>query len=403
MADWTDGSEYAPVERPGGFASPRVAPLEAPAGASVVEAPRPDDHAPAAFEQPEAPALESLVPRSTSRRDPHEAFTEVGDISSGWGAAHSTWRPTMPLGEVPEPAAANFPPPSGAPVVAAPTVDTPGPAPTPQQLAGFPPPAGPSVALPPPGPTGQQWPAQPGGPGQSGGLRSLPPQQPRVPGASGSQPVQGWGAAPFPSQGQAGPGQPMPPQQPPAPFPAPQGGPVGGQQFGGQQVMGQGQQSPAPQFPAPQFPAPQAPGQQAPGQQLQPGQPWVPSQGTGQQGAPQWWAPGGQPERPAPSLGRACRDAGWPMLACLLLGVVLYPASFLMLLVASFLTGRVRAGASGIRRGYLVCCVLVVGDIVLQRVAGQVTGDTSLVGTLCCLGMLLWSPWCAWRDLRARQ
>lgn len=108
MANWTDGPEYAPVERPAAFQSPDVAPLESPAPAvsavatAPVEAPR--------FEAPSSPApdLASLVPVGGPQRDPRQAFSVAQAAmtsSSAWTAAHSTagtlptqaWDPRLPL------------------------------------------------------------------------------------------------------------------------------------------------------------------------------------------------------------------------------------------------------------------------------------------------------------------
>lgn len=105
MASWQDGAEYAPTERPDGFATPRVAvlpeapPLIDPAAHQPLEPPH-------IFEQrtPTVP-LEALVPALGPTRDPHQAFTSTSAISTGaWGAAHAdgvhaaaAWTPDAPL------------------------------------------------------------------------------------------------------------------------------------------------------------------------------------------------------------------------------------------------------------------------------------------------------------------
>lgn len=124
MADWTDGSEYAPLERPAGFASPRAAAL-----AVAESTPHPADGQPP---QPPRefvvtgaqPPLEALVPLPPDPRDPATPFDVSGDpVESAWGAAHASgnWQPTQPLGDpvqvTPVPVGGQWAPPSEAPVV----------------------------------------------------------------------------------------------------------------------------------------------------------------------------------------------------------------------------------------------------------------------------------------------
>ncbi len=177
MANWTDGPEYAPLQRPAAFETPAARPLEVP---PVV--PNLADGAPPA--QPEwqppptaAVPLDALVPASNlPARDPRAAFTTVSSLAttnSAWQSAHSTtgtltqpaWTPTQPLGtSAPPPTPAQgpavapvagaWPAPSGAPVVAA----------TPPRGLSFPPPAQAPSTFPQPGtpdwfapPTQGQW------------------------------------------------------------------------------------------------------------------------------------------------------------------------------------------------------------------------------------------------------
>lgn len=94
MASWEDGAEYAPIERPFGFATPRVAPLEDPQpepnpslGAPV--------KTPTTFTSPvqHQPPLESLVPTTQAPRDPHQPFqTHSSSTPTG-----STWSPDQPI------------------------------------------------------------------------------------------------------------------------------------------------------------------------------------------------------------------------------------------------------------------------------------------------------------------
>ena len=85
MASWTDGAEYAPTERPDGFATPRAAPLDhAPAEVHLAKD-RPVDH-PAGF-QPSgpAPSLESLGVPTGPTRDPNQSF---GTVTTAMTSTH---------------------------------------------------------------------------------------------------------------------------------------------------------------------------------------------------------------------------------------------------------------------------------------------------------------------------
>ncbi|WP_284548510.1 hypothetical protein [Aestuariimicrobium sp. T2.26MG-19.2B] len=107
MADWRDGAEYAPRERPDGFATPRTPPLSV-----APEPPHLADGLPAqgpeAFEPAPAPTppLDALVPSSAPKRDPHLPFGSGMSIHEGsaWGSAHAApgrtdraWDPTQPM------------------------------------------------------------------------------------------------------------------------------------------------------------------------------------------------------------------------------------------------------------------------------------------------------------------
>lgn len=162
MANWTDGPEYAPLDRPTAFQTPAAQPLEVPvtppnpaAGAPVVQ---PDWRPPEAATVP----LEALVPAAAlAPRDPRTEFSTVSSVvtSGAWGSAHSAsgtaghpgWTPDQPLG-------------TSAPVTSAPTSapDFPPPTGAPQQL-NFPPPSGPALDFPPPQQSTPSFP-QPGTP-----------------------------------------------------------------------------------------------------------------------------------------------------------------------------------------------------------------------------------------------
>ncbi|MFT3860508.1 hypothetical protein [Micropruina sp.] len=109
MANWTDGPEYAPTERPAAFETPPMPPLEVPpvvpnpaAGAPVT---RPVWQPPQAATVP----LDALVPRSgLDPRSPTAPFTTTSSLATAgtaWGSAHSAtgtlahpgWTPDQPL------------------------------------------------------------------------------------------------------------------------------------------------------------------------------------------------------------------------------------------------------------------------------------------------------------------
>lgn len=145
MANWTDGPEYAPLDRPDAFQAPEVEPLEAPPAV-------PDPAAGLPVTQPwwQPPQvavmpLEALVPAAgLPPRDPRLEFSTVSSkITTGsvWGPTRAAddaavvpvWTPDQPLGNPaaagagrdaasggpsraagPPPAALNFPPPQQA-------------------------------------------------------------------------------------------------------------------------------------------------------------------------------------------------------------------------------------------------------------------------------------------------
>ncbi|MBK8461891.1 MAG: hypothetical protein IPL36_02170 [Nigerium sp.] len=82
MADWTDGPEYAPTQRPTAFVEPDAAPLSAapepPAPAERPLAERP------AYAPVEAPSLGDLAAPAAPHRDPRAAFEVVGTPMTSW-------------------------------------------------------------------------------------------------------------------------------------------------------------------------------------------------------------------------------------------------------------------------------------------------------------------------------
>lgn len=123
MADWTDGPEYAPAQRPDVFAAPDAPALEGAPDVTPAPIAAPAEP-PASFAlDPGVVDLASLAPASGVTRDPYVAFeasalpraasdvardprqplrSTGGHPGSAWGAAHTA-----------------FPPPTTAPLVAA--------------------------------------------------------------------------------------------------------------------------------------------------------------------------------------------------------------------------------------------------------------------------------------------
>jgi len=147
MASWRDGAEYAPTERPDGFATPTAAPLSA---ADPWRAPTPGPlAAPADFDAPESAPLSSVSVREESTRDPRDPITTVAAALAPAGAPHVDRDPREPIvtsaPRIPGPdwhsdEGAQLPPPTGLPLhrVHPPAV----PAPLPPAAApGLPPPS----------------------------------------------------------------------------------------------------------------------------------------------------------------------------------------------------------------------------------------------------------------------
>ncbi len=93
MASWTDGPEYAPVERPAAFAAPDVEPLTGPPPQVDLSAGAPAAR-PASFDEPRdrVPALADLTPHGGPTRDPHRPYEVASAIvtaGSAWGSAHT--------------------------------------------------------------------------------------------------------------------------------------------------------------------------------------------------------------------------------------------------------------------------------------------------------------------------
>lgn len=154
MANWTDGPEYAPLDRPAAFQTPPAAALEVPPVVPNPAAGAPIE--PPAWQPPQAAVapLEALVPAAAlPARDPRTEFSTVTSLVTGgsaWGSAHSAggtaqpvWTPDQPLLTT---AAASSPQPlaTGTGTAAAPQG-------TAQQTLNFPPPTQPAPSFPQPG------------------------------------------------------------------------------------------------------------------------------------------------------------------------------------------------------------------------------------------------------------
>jgi hypothetical protein len=147
MADWTDGPEYAPADRPAAFVAPDAValadPVAPPAPAEAPPAEEPNFVAPTA----PAPDLRELVPTAapgrnpnlpfeslstpmtaiqpvTPERRPDEPFNAPGPSLSGYLPVQPVVQPNAQVNPAPFPApgtTAWFAPPTGQPVLPAPT------------------------------------------------------------------------------------------------------------------------------------------------------------------------------------------------------------------------------------------------------------------------------------------
>ena len=173
MADWTDGPEYAPHERPGAFVAPMAAPLsqaEAPHTAALT-AVAPATPAPT-YVAPSAPDLARLIPPPPDTRDPRTAFDVAASPLGGVeNPAEPTRRPEEPFPSAVSPVAAtgsSWPPPAPSPSWPPPEAWPPGPVSAPASPAALPEQRGPYAPLPsvngpgvaPGQPGGAPWQAQ---------------------------------------------------------------------------------------------------------------------------------------------------------------------------------------------------------------------------------------------------
>lgn len=135
MATWRDGAEYAPTERPQGFATPTVAPF--PEHVPWQAATPGPVAAPAEFEAPRAAPLAPLTAGESPRRDPRDAFT-VSTMALAPGTAPGAARdPRQPIvtsatgttlgPEWDSREGTQLPPPTGAPLFPAPLPPVPRP------------------------------------------------------------------------------------------------------------------------------------------------------------------------------------------------------------------------------------------------------------------------------------
>ena len=126
MASWEDGAEYAPIERPDGFAMPEAEPLPAPdpyTAATPGPGGPPEQYQPA----PTGVRLDALVPTDVAPRNPGEPFAVASatmTTESAWDAARrpdSSFAPTgfdprTPFATGRAVQTADFPPPTQAPL-----------------------------------------------------------------------------------------------------------------------------------------------------------------------------------------------------------------------------------------------------------------------------------------------
>lgn len=94
MATWEDGPEYAPAQRPAGFAAPEVADLDVAPQRQFLSAGAPTQR-PVFEQRHQVAALTEHQPHAGPQRDPREAFEVSSSVmtessASAWGAAHST-------------------------------------------------------------------------------------------------------------------------------------------------------------------------------------------------------------------------------------------------------------------------------------------------------------------------
>lgn len=183
MATWTDGAAYAPIERPDGFATPEVAPLEVAVGEAAVT---PGAIPPPRTFQPSAPQppLDQIRTDPPVTRNPVDPFRTATAALTAGPDAHTVGRdPLQPFlthtgtvgsQELPPPTGSPLDPPSGVPLPAPPESSLPAPTGPP-----LPVPHGTTTA---PTPTGTQLPPPSGAPlpGQAptwGTPASQPPDQ----------------------------------------------------------------------------------------------------------------------------------------------------------------------------------------------------------------------------------
>lgn len=189
MATWTDGAAYAPIERPDGFATPEVAPLDvrgperqgtpgpmAPPASFAPSAPQvPLEHIraiPPVTRNPVEPfsttsmLLTSSPPGAPDRRDPLQPFQGPSGTTAELPPPSGDPLPPPSGHPLPPPSGNPLPPPSGAPAPTSSGIPL-SPAP------GSPVPQRPGLPFPPPGtPLPHQPGQEPLGPGQREELQS---------------------------------------------------------------------------------------------------------------------------------------------------------------------------------------------------------------------------------------
>ncbi|WP_300079599.1 hypothetical protein [Propioniciclava sp.] len=97
MAKWTDGPEYAPLQRPEVFVAPDAAPLPGEPEAPPVGAPEPALPLPVFTPAAQGVALDALEPPAAAARDPHQPFDVVSTPMTAWQPPV----PQVPAGQPP--------------------------------------------------------------------------------------------------------------------------------------------------------------------------------------------------------------------------------------------------------------------------------------------------------------
>lgn len=117
MATWKDGAAYAPIERPDGFATPEVEPLEA-AVPQLADTPGPMPPPVAMQPTGDAVPLEDITLAPASPRNPTEPFDVASAMLTAGNPPSGKRDPRTPFQGLGPPTPETLPPPSGPPLEA---------------------------------------------------------------------------------------------------------------------------------------------------------------------------------------------------------------------------------------------------------------------------------------------